>query len=334
MNDRAWQDMLEEFRSLGGTADNVCLREGIYGRGLFPVDPAQPVAIRIPDNLLIDMSEATFEDGRFRVAPGSKVGARERAFLETYENDLSWGGGGRAEIEKIFEQAQALPAELRHDLETEYHCGPWFGAVSPSLVQEKFLGSRCISYKDRTVVMPIIELANHGEGAGYETTNDVALTGTFPGEVLVRYSNADSFGVFLSWGFAAEQPQAMSVALNGNIGQTPLKIGRDLGDLQPNERAWIPKLTKGPGGAELTFLVIGNRRYPRLCKGIFYKTMRDAGFSGFEEAFDTIQHVNRMNFLGLLAALEDVTGPMVQTLRRMARYQLQTMSFSYGVRAI
>jgi hypothetical protein len=330
-----WDDMLAEFRALGGTAENICLRDGLYGRGLFPVDATRPVAIRIPDNLLLDMADATFENGAFRVAAKSTMGAREKAFIENYENLFSWNGGGRAEIERIFAQAQALPKALRQELRTAHHCGSWFDDDIPErTIQEKFISSRYITYKDRTVVMPIVELANHGKGASYETADGVALRGTFPGEVLVRYSNSDPYAMFLSWGFATEQPQAMSIALNGSIGQTGLKIGRDLAELKPDERAWMPKLARDAGGVELTFLVIGNQQYPRLCKGVFYKLMRDAGLAGFEEAFDSIQHINRMHFLALLAALDQVTGPMAVTLRRMARFQLQAMSYCYGVRAV
>ena len=34
MNDRAWREMLAEFRALGGIADNICLRQGVHGRGV------------------------------------------------------------------------------------------------------------------------------------------------------------------------------------------------------------------------------------------------------------------------------------------------------------
>jgi hypothetical protein len=144
----------------------------------------------------------------------------------------------------------------------------------------------------------------------------------------------DSFGVFLSWGFACDQPQAMSIGLSGTVGQTRLHVEREFGDFKTGDRAWVPGMTTGVAGVHLTFLMTGNRQYPRLCRGIFYKLMRDAGLSGFEEAFDVIQHVNRMHFLGLLDVLEGVEGEMAHTLRTMARYQLQTMSFSFGVRAV
>ena len=44
----AWDDMLDEFRALGGTADNIQLGQGQFGRGLFPIDPGAPIAILGP----------------------------------------------------------------------------------------------------------------------------------------------------------------------------------------------------------------------------------------------------------------------------------------------
>ena len=77
----AWEELLDEFRALGGTADNVRLGYGEYGRGLFPVDPAKPVAVRIPDNLLVPAEDMIFTGGALRVGPKAKTGERERAWL-------------------------------------------------------------------------------------------------------------------------------------------------------------------------------------------------------------------------------------------------------------
>src|ERR1700733_5251471 len=116
----AWDEMLDEFRALGGTAENIRRGEGALGRGIFAIDPSKPVAIRIPANLLMETADATFENGAFRVRAGSGIGAREKAFLERYEERFSWGGGGREDIAQVFEQAQTLPAELRERLRTEF----------------------------------------------------------------------------------------------------------------------------------------------------------------------------------------------------------------------
>ena len=34
----SWDDMIAEFRALGGTADNIVQAKGPLGRGIFPID--------------------------------------------------------------------------------------------------------------------------------------------------------------------------------------------------------------------------------------------------------------------------------------------------------
>ena len=134
MTGQAWHDMLTVFRALGGTADNICLRHGERGRGIFPVDPGRPIAIHIPENLLIKLSDIRFVDGKFRMKPETKATPAEIAFFEHYENNFSWGEGGRTETERVFEQAQTLPQSLRHKLKAEYPLGNWFDDPTDVLV--------------------------------------------------------------------------------------------------------------------------------------------------------------------------------------------------------
>lgn len=335
MSDRAWEEMLDEFRALGGTADNIRLAEGVHGRGIFPVDPSKPVAIRIPDNLLLDTKDAIFVGGEFRVGPNAAIGLREALFLQNYENRFSWGGGGRAEIARTMEQAQDLPSELRRTLTDEHNCGDWFKDASDGLVERKFLESRCVHYKGRVVVMPIVELLNHDPaGPHYETQHGVAVHGTFSGEVLARYSDMDPHGIFANWGFACEQPQAFSHALKSNRSEGAVEIGRDLSGLSPKTQFWIPDVSKSDAGIKLQFLMMGNQKYPRMAKGIFHKLMREAGSKNVEETFDLIQHANLRDVARLLAAVEKAHGPMAETLRRVARFQLQALSWCFGVREL
>ena len=51
--DDLWNDMLNEFRALGGVAENIRIGHGPFGRGLFPIDPKKPVSISIPESLLV-----------------------------------------------------------------------------------------------------------------------------------------------------------------------------------------------------------------------------------------------------------------------------------------
>src|ERR1700749_2584582 len=230
MDDRSWNEMLAEFRALGGVADNVCQREGEYGRGVFPIDPARPVTLRVPENLLLDIADAVFVNGAFRVGPNSKKGDREKAFLETYQNNFSWGGGGRAEVERIYTQAQELPEEIHDALRAhEYYFGTWFGAVDDATIQRRFVESRYINYHGRDVLMPVIDLLNHGaEVETFEIGTGVSVRGTFPGEGLVLYSDADAYGVFGAWGFASDQPQAFSIGMKTTTGSVSTSVSRDL----------------------------------------------------------------------------------------------------------
>jgi hypothetical protein len=228
-----------------------------------------------------------------------------------------------------------LPAELRRALKFEYHCGDWFDDLTDKLLQTRFIDSRCISYKNRFVIMPIVELANHSPGGGgYATKDGVALQGAFSGEIFAKYADLDPHGMFANWGFAGEQPQAFSSMLKGKIGQSTIQIDRELGGLPTGSHFWIPQISKIEPGVKLQFLMIGNRQYPRLCKGIFYRLMREAGFSDIEEAFDKVQHANLSRLTNLLSAIENIESPMAQMLRRMVRLQLQAMSYCFGVRAI
>jgi hypothetical protein len=330
----AWDDLLDEFRALGGTADNIRLGHGEFGRGLFPVDPAKPVVIDIPENLLVATADMILGNGAPRVGPGAKTGEREKAWLNRYQEDVAWGNGEAGGIRQMFDMAAALPGDLRHQLLTEHQCGTWFQEPTEQMILQRYFESRHIPYKGNDVVMPLIELINHGDGESYQSTDTVRFTGTFPGEIFAKYWDGDALGFFQTWGIVTPRPLAFSVLLSGNIQSTPLLVQRNYVGPAHSELDWIPKMERRPGRVTLPFVMIGNERFPRLAKGIFYRLMRSAGFSGFEERFDLIQHANRLHFLNLLKAVEKIDLPMARMLQTMAHCQLRAMSFCVGVREI
>ena len=327
-------ELLDEFRALGGTAENVRLGQGALGRGLFPIDPAKPVTVHVPENLLIDTKDVAFDGGKFRIRSGAHMGERERSWIENYQAELSWGDEGAAEVTRVFEAAQALPGELRQRLRDEFHCGAWFHDPTEAAIQEQFLASRAIDYHGRGVLMPVVELINHGAGPEIGLANGVTVRGAFPGEVLIRYSQTDSYGFFWSWGFVIERPVAFSMEMAGRIDSSRLLIGRTFPSTKPGQREWMAPLSSVEGGVSLPYLLIGNAQHPRLPKSIFYKTMRDGGFSGVEEPFEMIRHLNNLHFLNLLKALDGVDLPMARSLRAMALNQLRAISCCYGQQAI
>jgi len=326
-----FEDLLVEFRSLGGTAENICLKEGEYGRGLFPQDSSKPIKIHIPDSLLVDHKFAVFENNIFRLAADAPVGARERAFLERYESDLSWPSGKR-EIENVFEIMQEASPELRELLRKSYYAHRWTVEPTDEIIQQRFLDARVIHYKGADVIMPFVELANHGQSTRYQTDDGVGLSGVFTGEILARYQACDPLQIFAKWGFASNSELfAMSIHIkNDNAG---LIVERQDPNPETATPPFMPAVTRDDAGRlTLSYMLLGHRQRPGLPRGIFYRIMRNAGrqLNQADVAFDSILHLNRRHMLKLIEACEGAPPRIGRLLRNVARFQLETMSCCIG----
>jgi hypothetical protein len=337
-----WRELLEEFRALGGTAENICIGEGRHGRGLFVEDASRPVRLRAPENLLLPLEAACFHDGTFFVAPTSGMTAREKAWLERYENEFSWGGRGRRETEAWLESISALPGEIREKLATKFSMPHCTGDLTAESVQQRFLESRVIEHNGRKVIMPIVELINHHSGAPtYDGTSGVAISGKFPDEVLASYCEADAFGYFQKWSFLSEATMAFSMWLTLHTLVPEVQVARELlqGKLYgPNGPAGIslrlPNLIKDKDRIKLSFLMLGNRNSPRIPRGAFHRVFQLAGLQAADEMFDVIRHMNGMLFLGLLGDIEGLAGPFAAALRTVCRFQLEALAHCFGMREI
>ena len=326
-----WKEMLDEFRAIGGTAENLELRQGRFGRGLFPRDISKPVRLHIPESLLIDVEHLVFENNVVRVGSAAQIDARARAFLEAYERDFSWGVS-RHETEKLLQMVHDAPPEIRELLKTPFGAERWTRGVAPKTVAEQYFGSRAIHYKGRAVVMPIVELANHGHGAQYEVGNGIGLSGRFSGEILVRYGVRDPLDVFTTWGFASAE-ELFALSLPMELAKARIIIRRQE-IRESNANPFVPDVTVRNNLITLSHMLLGHKKFPRLARGLFYKTMLDAGLENPGELFEFIQHTSRMQWYRLLAASESCAEPLGGLLRQVARYQLECMSHSIGARKI
>jgi hypothetical protein len=332
-SDRQWDEMLDEFRALGGTADNICLKQGAYGRGLFPRDPSRRIRVHIPEALLVDIKHVTIANGAARIDDAAGISERARQFLESYQRDFAWGVA-RQDIEDLLQMMHEAPAELRDVLDSPFNAEHWLVGPSEEATRDRFFWTRAIGYNGLRAVIPIVELANHGEGALYECGNGVGLSGRFHGEVLVRYNTCDPLDMFVHWGFPSPEPFAVSLQLGLKSDAGLLVVGR--GDMleMPDRRPFFPDVSIAGDQITLSYMMLGHKKYPRLARGIFYKIMRDAGRPRPEAAFDEIQHINRMQCFRLLELSELAAQPLGALLRRVARYQLEAMSHNVGTRDI
>jgi hypothetical protein len=178
--------------------------------------------------------------------------------------------------------------------------------------------------------MPIIELANHGSLAGYATQSGVSLCGTFADEVLVQYSGTvDAYSIFRNWMFAADEPLAFSIGMLIEAEGKHIKIDRKF---EEKPAPWVPHVTFDGTLVMLDYLLLGNRNFPRVPKGAFYRAMSGASVTVSDETYELIQHANRRYFLELIEALEGIESPATPLLRKLALSQLTSLSYHYGHR--
>jgi hypothetical protein len=285
--------------------------------------------VHIPDSLLVEVGYVRFDNDTFRLRPDTPVGARERAFLENYQRDFSWGVA-RQSTQDLLQMMHEAPAELRELLGTPFEFDMWLEGPTLKSMQHSYFASRQIQYKNKRVVMPIVELANYGRPAQYELDDGVGLSGQFDGEIVVLYMFSDVLEIFKYWGFVSEDEfiaLSLPMGLQGNSGF--VKIGKARVD-NPERDPFFPYVSVEGDRITLSYLMLGHKRYPKLAKGIFHKIMRDAGRTDEAETFDKIQHVNRTQLHKLIAASENAAAPLGRLLRHVSRLQLETLSCCVG----
>ncbi len=333
----SWAQMLDEFRQLGGVAENVEQRRGHHGNGLFPVDPAQPIRIKIPEPLLLDMNQLVLDGDDLVVAADAAVPDKVRGFIARYQRHFSWGADGRHYAEAFEKGLRALPEPLLKRLQD-------FRLVNLAVrknddglqrLRQRFLHSRCIRYHDRHVLMPIIELVNHApRSPAYQIGKGIELKGQFADEVTVNYSpHSDALMRFFSYGFANAEPPAYSLPIQLKLGNGKLvRIAYDTGRTAAAGKLPLPELSVDGDSLRLSHLRIGMMHAPRLPRTLLRKTLGNWQEAEVDELFDRVRSINLIALTELLELAEGVDTEVGRELRAALRHQLRALAQCYGVR--
>lgn len=333
-------ELIQEFRELGGTFENIRIGQGNRGRGLFAIDPGKPVTIHVPENLLVPREEVEFRDGNLRVQAHSRLTGRPREFFEAYAREVSWGQS-RPHCESYVEALQSLPETLRIELGTQFGMPMCLQVPAEKWPQRHFLNTRSIHYEPwgLSVLMPFLELANHGPFGAFAMEPGIGLDGLFPDEVLVSYREGDAWEFFSNWGFIEPADRAYSRRTEFETPGCKLLVKRQwrYGSALQVENLgalWIPTLTREEERWTLSFAVLGNRQAPRTPRAVFTKLLREAGLDGTGEIFEQVRRANILSFLELVDLLEGVPGQVAATMRRALSHQLKTLAECFGTRAL
>jgi len=338
MNDSySWTRMLDEFRSLGGVAQNVEQRIGQYGNGIFPIDPSEPIAIEIPEPLLVDVDQIVLDGEDLVVKPESAIANAARDFFARYQKHFSWGAEGRKNVDSFESALKTLPepllAKMRQltllNLEAR-HQGQWI-----EVLRRRFLDSRKINYHERAVSMPIIELINHcAHSPGYSIGQGIKVAGTFDAEVTVNYSaTCDSLRRFLNYGFANLEPYAYSLPLHVNIKDIGvIVVSSDVTSIRQVDGLGVPKVELENQRRVISHLRLALEKAPRMPRTMLRKALSDLPETVVDELFERFRNANLSELCNLLELCEGVNTPIGSELRRALLLQLRALTHCFGVR--
>ena len=104
--------LLEQFVELGGAAENICLRKGELGRGIFPLDSLRRAKIFSPKNLFIDRDDVCISRDEIYVKDSGRFSSKQKKFIETYYN-YTWKGGGNDCSAQFLNCVLAMPETVK-----------------------------------------------------------------------------------------------------------------------------------------------------------------------------------------------------------------------------
>ncbi len=334
-----FEELLAEFRALGGVAENVRMGEGRFGRGVFVVDPSKPAKLHCPENVLVPVEELERRDGQLVAKIDGTLGARERAFFDAVQRYFGWGAGAYDELRRVQTHWSQLPdavVDAIRNMGAPEDLDIRFLPASLELCAQWYVRSRQVTYHDRIFMMPLIDLINHSSSAGaYAMEAGIGVEGRFEDELVVRYNLADSWKRAIGHGFADRSLLAHSVALALDIDEKHVTIGRTFRSFDIRDGVMFPRASIDGNTIDIPYLSLGNVNAPDVPRAVFrsivspYFTVARA-----DDVFDNIAHFNRTKFLSLLRTLEGAGGPIAALLREAAINQLETLSCCIGARSL
>ena len=334
------EELLEQFRQLGGTAQNIVLREGSYGRGVFPQDPGKPILIHIPESLLIPVSMLILQGTDLVVREDARIPENIRAFFASYQKHLSWGAGvftHLLESERLWCQ---LPEPVKEKmigiLQADLGNNPFDISNSTQLINRYYL-TRAIGYASSIFgqeghVMPFIELINHSkDGGAYKSHNGIAFDGVYAGEVFANYNPMfDSMKLFTQYRFSAPATTAYSFPIRLICGDSFIQVLRNTADHQFIDGKRYPNILIVDKGVQLSYLELGNCSNPRACRSSFLRLMSGTPIQNPNEVFDQLEAHNRSCLISLLRVLQNHQGSMISELQSAVLNQMETLSTYWG----
>tara|TARA_Y100001968_G_scaffold483_1_gene371 strand:+ start:560 stop:1546 length:987 start_codon:yes stop_codon:yes gene_type:complete len=278
--DDNWNFLLSEFRKLGGIADNICQKEGEVGRGIFPVNPNIKAKIFTPSRLFVKKDDIYLEDNKLRIKRDKKYNQEIRDFFDFYQENFSWGSGGKETTELFEKGLSSFNSNLKELIKTyalvdlkERHKGTW-----EEVIKVQFLNARSFKFGNISFIAPIWELVNHKVRSLPFIVNKYGIsTPNYPAsndEIRHSYRNISSLNRFFSYGFFSEETIVFSIPFSINIEDLGIHIFCKGISLKDDSM----KIERSDNKIILEGLPIADSNHPRLPYDYFNEIMRNIGY--------------------------------------------------------
>ena len=219
----SWNYLLSTFRSLGGVAENICQKEGEFGRGIFSVNPNLRSKIYTPSKLMINKEDIYLEGNQLRIKQDKFYSPEIREFFNYYQDTFSWGGGGRENVESFEKGLSLFGPNLRELIKThmlidlqERHKEKW-----DQIILREFLNARAFIFNNLPMICPLLELVNHEvQSLSFINELDGISTPNYPpinGEITHNYNNKSAINRFFYQGFFCKETIVFSFPFIINI---------------------------------------------------------------------------------------------------------------------
>ena len=275
---KKWDYLLSEFRCFGGVAENICQKEGSFGRGIFSINPKLRSRIYTPSKLMINKEDIFLEGNELRIKKDKNYNQEIRDFFGFYQQNFSWGGGGKETV-KSFEKGlseftpnlkKLIKKHILIDLQ-QRHIGDW-----DKVILRQFLSARAFKFNNLPMICPILELVNHKvlslefiyDTNGISTPNYPPING----ELFHNYNNSSSIKRFFNKGFFSNETIVFSFPFSiklRNIGITFICKGQELkNDSMKIERSYDEIFIEGLPIADVNNPKLPNYYFDEICMRI------------------------------------------------------------------
>ena len=228
--DQVWEIGISKFRSCGGVAENILQKVGINGRGIFPVDSKIKSKIFVPSNLLINREDVILKEGQLKIKDGTGYSKEVVDFFNFYQQNFSWGNGGKEEIEEYESDLYKFPNDIKEFLKEKgiIDINERHNKLSINFILETFLNNRGFKFKGKKILAPYLELVNYSPKSSFLLVTHEGIyhpeIDISDQEITHHYCHMSSLERWVQCGFSCEEPIVFSIPFEFYISGTGLKL--------------------------------------------------------------------------------------------------------------